>query len=141
MNKGLGISIIILVAFSISACSFFSSDDSSESKMPGAIEDQIKYKFIEDIIYCDAGTKNTTFSDGDVGDAMDFFDGDGLPIVRIHYENNANLSKGYIDILRQAHQNSYKFKAEFDRGTTMGSKCSTFKSWGYLDEYGIFIIN
>ena len=112
MNKGLGISIIILVAFSISACSFFSSDDSSESKMPGIIEDQIKYKFIEDIIFCDAGSKNSTISEADLDDALDFFDGDGLPTVRIHYKNNENFTKGYIDILRQTYQNSYKFKAK-----------------------------
>jgi len=139
MNKGFTILVIVLVAYSISACSFFSSDSSSESVAPGDIEEQIKYKFIEDIMYCDAGTKNLTISKDDMSDALDFFDGDGLPFIRIHYENNVNYSKGYIDILRQSARNSLTFKAEFDKSTAMGSKCSTFKSWGYLDKYGKFI--
>ena len=138
MNKGFTILIIVLIAYSITACSFFWSDTSSESAAPGEIEEQLKYKFIEDIIFCDAGTKNSTISKDDISDAFDFFDGDGLPTVRIHYENKTNYSKGYIDILRQSSGNSYTFKAEFDRATIMGSKCRSFKSWGYLDEYGKF---
>ncbi|MCP4750629.1 MAG: hypothetical protein GY866_07035 [Proteobacteria bacterium] len=129
MNRLHKILVFAASAALVAGCSWFAS---------GPDQNSIRLNFVENIVVCDAGNKNFTISEDDIDMIPDFFDGSGAAALRVHYQNTKDFSNGYIDVQRKERDETYLFKAEFDKKAPRGSKCSSLKSWGKLDPFGRF---